>query len=211
MPRPEGFGYSFSEHEYSGTVLLDWTVAAQLWAVDGTGTAFRQVDHDELRIGRLSAARQPRIELQPELGKRGFYRFDMQITDRTGKVLGSYSAYFKVVRPSWQVRLGLTRDKVRPGQRILGRLENYGSETVEYGEPFGVQRFEQGRWVSQPDLSPQGWLMWAGFLGPGGTGLCNALNLPPDTRPGRYRLVKGVEPGPRGASSILTAPFEVAG
>jgi len=213
MPIPHGFGYGFSEHNYSGTVKLDWTVTAELWTIDKNGTPFEEVDHEELFIGRLDAAHQPHIEVEPSKGRRGFYRFKMKISERAGNELGSYGAYFKVVRPFWKVRLGLARAVVRPGQRVYSRLENFGTETVGYGESFTVQRREGGRWVGQPDLTPDLWLLWLGFLPPGGTGLCNSVTLPDDTSPGRYRFVKQVQPGPghRRKGVTLTAPFTVRG
>lgn len=211
MPKPYGFGYGFSEHNYSGTVRLNWTVSAELWTVDKDGTALEEVDREELFIGHLNAAHQPRIEVTPPKGRRGFYRFDMQIADSTGSVLGSYGAYFKVVRPFWKVRLGLSRKVVRAGQRIFSRLENFGTESVAYGEQFGVQRFEGGRWVAQPELLHGVWLMWLGYLAPGGTGLCNSFRLPKDAKPGHYRITKVVEPGRDRSKAILTAAFSVTG
>lgn len=211
MPGPQGFGYGFSEHNYRGTVRLDWDVTAALWTIDTLGTPLREVDHEELFIGRLNAVHEPHIEVEPPAGRRGFYRLDMKISNQAGEVLGSYSAYFKVVRPFWQVKLGLARDVVQPGQRIFSRLENYGTKTVAYGEDFGIQRLEGWEWVSQPDLVGDYWLLWLGILSPGRTGLCNSVTLPDDTKPGRYRVVKSVEPGPRRKSVFLTSPFTVQG
>lgn len=211
MPEPHGFGYGFSEHNYGGAVRLDWDVTAALWTIDKHGTPFQEVDHEELFIGRLNAVNQPHIEVEPLAARRGFYRLDMKISNQAGEVLGSYSTYFKVVRPFWKVKLGLARNVVQPGQRIFSRLENYGTETVQYGEAFGIQRLEGGEWVGQPDLVRGLWLRWLGILGPGHTGLCNSVTLPEDTEPGQYRVVKSVEPGPRRKRNFLTAPFTVQG
>lgn len=211
MPEPHDFGYGFSEHNYGGTVRLDWDVTAALWTIDKRGTPFQEVDHEELFIGRLNAVHQPHIEVEPPAGRRGYYRLDMKISNQAGQVLGSYGAYFKVVRPFWKVKLGLARDLVQPGQRIFSRLENYGTETVRYGEAFGIQRLEGGEWVGQPELVGDLWLLWLGILSPGRTGLCNAVTLPDDTEPGSYRVVKSVEPGPRRKRVFLTAPFRVQG
>lgn len=210
-PEPVPFGYGFSEDNYRGVVPLNWTVTSQLWTTDRHGTPIREVDSQELFIGDLSASRQPHIEVNPLDGRRGFYRFDMQIVDKSGGAIGSYGAYFKVVRPAWRPKLGLSRDALRPGQRLLIRVENYGSEIVTYGESFRVQRFEDGAWVPAADLSRNLWLSWLGGLIPGGTGQCNSLSLPSDTPPGRYRIVKqvGTIRWPRGRRSQLTAQFEV--
>lgn len=212
MPGPGGFGYGFSEHNYGGTVLLNWTVTAELWTIDKQGNAYQEVDREDLLIHRLDAAHQPHIEVEPPKGRRGFYRFDVQISNQAGEVLGSYGAYFKVVRPFWKVTLGLALDTLRPGQRVFGRLENFGTERVSYGEAFRVQRLEGGRWVNQPELTPDHWLAWLGGLPPGGTGLCNSFVLPTDASSGRYRVQKSVGPG-RGAKkrAVLAAPFTVTG
>lgn len=209
MPKPYPFGYAFSEENYRGAVRLDWTITAELWTVDKQGNRLQEVDRQELVIGRLDARNEPRIELTPLKHRRGFYRFEMQIADQSGKVLGAYGNYFKVVRPFWRVRLGVTPRTARPGQRVWSRLENFGSESVEFGEEFGIQRLELGHWVSQPDLTSGVWLLWAGWLGPGGTGFCNSIELPKDAPAGSYRFVKHVEPGRHRKQAFLTARFTV--
>ena len=205
MPQPVSFGYGFSEHSYGGTVRLNWTVTAQLWAVDKTGATFQEVDSGELHIGRLGALHQPSIHLDPPKDRRGFYRFDLQITDEAGKELGSYDVYFKVVRPFWKPKLGLNRKWVHPGGTVLSRVENFGSETVQYGEAFRVQRFVGGQWLEQPDLLAPRWLLWLGALGAGGIGRCSSMSLPADASPGLYRIVKevGPPPWPTGHKSFL--------
>jgi hypothetical protein len=138
----------------------------------------------------------------------------MQITDRDGTQLGSYSAYFKLAQPFWKPRLGLTGHRFRPGQRVLSRVENLGTETVMYGESFSVQRLEGGQWIHVPNMTQKYWALWLGGASAGGSGRCSSLYLPDDISPGRYRIVKevGPSPWPRGKRSyFLTAPFEVTG
>ncbi|HEU5252758.1 MAG TPA: immunoglobulin-like domain-containing protein [Solirubrobacterales bacterium] len=210
MSEPRSFGYGFSEHNYSGTVQLDWTIRAELWTVDRNGTAFEKVDGQELFIGRLDAAHQPFIGVVPPKARRGFYRFDMQIESAAGETIGSFGAFFKVVRPYWKVRLGLARDALRPGQRVFSRLENLGTLTASYGESFSVERFNGVSWEPQPEiLGRKFWLLWGGILGPGRTGLCNSFRLPADMSPGRYRVVKSVGLSLRKLSRLLTAEFTV--
>lgn len=213
MPRPQEFGYGFSEHNYGGTVLVDWTVTAQLWAVTSDGERLNEVDNGQLFIGRLNAAHQPGLYLTPPT-RRGFYRFDIQFANRSGDLLGSYSAYLRVVRPFWKARLGLSGRTFHPGALVLSRVENFGTETVMYGEDFSVQRFENDSWAHVPDLARGPWFMWLGAAGPGASGRCSALRLPNDVAPGQYRIVKevGRPPWPNGKRSRhLTARFDVAG
>ena len=213
MPAPSPFGYGFSERDYGGSPRLDWTVTAQLWTVDRRGEDLEEVDHNEIFIGQLNATHQPRIEVHPLADRRGFYRFDLQIANGAGAVLGSYSSHFKVVRASWHPRLRLNRDVLRPGERLLARLENHGSRTVSFGESFGVQRFESGAWVQASDLRGGPWRQWLGFLGPGGSGRCNSLFLPATTPTGLYRIIKwvGTELWPKGRVGHLARSFRVVG
>lgn len=101
MPEPSSFGYGFSESNYDGAVRLDWTVTASLWTVDWKGRRLREVDRQELFIGDLDAAHQPHIEVEPPGGRRGFYRFDMRIVDRSGKTVGSFGARLLQGSPSF--------------------------------------------------------------------------------------------------------------
>jgi hypothetical protein len=207
---PTSFGYGFSEDNYGGTVKLDWTVTAQLWRVTRGGRPLRQVRSTTLQIGRLDAAHQPRIFVDLP-GQRGFYRFDLQFSDREGKQLGAYGSYVRVVKPYWRARLGIERRSYRPGERVRTRVENYGSQGVAYGADFTVQRWEVGRWRRDRALTPGGFLLWLGILFPGRSSECIGPWLPLATEPGRYRILKSVghpsdfEDNPR----WLTAPFTV--
>ena len=207
---PQGYGYGFSESNYTGTVRLNWTVTAQMWSVGGKGNPIEQVGEARLFIGRLNAAHQPHISIDTP-SENGFYRFDIQFTAESGALLGSYSEYLKVVPPYWKVRLGLSGSTFKPGERVLSRVENLGTETVSYGESFSVQRLEGGQWMRAPELTRGPWLMWLGIAGAGRSGRCSSLYLPEDVAPGQYRISKSVgEHGwPRGKSRRLTAPFEV--
>jgi hypothetical protein len=187
----QSVGYGFSERNFDGTVRLNWTLNAQMWALGRGGRPAREVDSESLYIDRLDAADQPHLELEPA-SKRGFYRFDIQFIDRSGAQLGAYGFYVKVVRPVWRVKLGLQRHRYRPGQLVLSRLENFGTEAMSYGEGFAVQRFDAGRWIASPELTPDGELLWLGVSPPGYVGICNAVSLPKDLEPGRYRVVKQV-------------------
>jgi hypothetical protein len=215
MPEPEPFGYRFlRQHNYTNAAeRLNWTVAAQLWTINSRGKTFRKVDRARLFIGRLNADDRPYIEVEPPRSRRGFYRFDLQIRNRADKLLGSYSTYFKVVRPSWRPNLRVGQDRLEPGQQLLVRLENYGSEPIAFDGHFSVQRFENGRWTRVSGLTRRRWRERTSLLGPGRTSRCTSLSLPIDTPLGVYQISKQVRTGrfPDGEDSRLAAPFEVIG
>jgi hypothetical protein len=209
MDEPEEFGYVFSEDNYAGPVIVDWLLSATLSALRHGGQSTYEIAHTTRFLKDIDAAHQPHIGLTPP-DRRGFYRFDLRITSG-GITLGSYSAYFKLVRPSWRPRLRLDRRFVYAGQTIQGRVENLGSERVSLGEEDFVQRKTAAGWVGagwSPGLDG----LVETQLGPGAAEGCFARSVPEDAPLGRYRLVKPVE-GPAGSADrrkvLLKAPFEV--
>ncbi len=102
-------------------------------------------------MGRIDDAYQPTISLAVP-GRPGFYRFDIQIAGADGTELGSYSEYLRVVSPSIKVRLGLSSARVRPGQTVSARPEELGTEWLNYGEDFVVQRRSAGAWHHEWDV-----------------------------------------------------------
>jgi len=213
MTKPEEFGYGFFKENRGGPVPVNWTVTAQLWSIDAEGEATEEVGHTGIYLKTIDAEHQPFIGLKPP-HRQGFYRFDLQFESR-GTTIGSYSSYFKLVPPSWRPRLKLNRTTARPGQQILSRLENLGSDVITYGEEFFVQRRVDGRWSSARDLLGEGvWALWLGILEAGGYGRCSALRLPDDTKPGQYRIVKDISRanGDRPSNvDFVAAPFKVLG
>ncbi len=213
LPVGQSFGYGLWSENYGGRTPLGWTLRARMFAASRSGEIGREVDHEELKVRTISAADEVKLYLDPHR-RPGFYRYDLEILDDAGKLLGAYSRYLKVFgRPFWKVKLGLNGHRFRPGQLVLSRIENLGTEQVMYGEEFRVQRFEEGSWESVSN-GRQGWQLWLGMLGPGASGSCTSFRIPRDFEPGLYRILKevGPEPWPRGKRSYyLTAPFEVVG
>jgi hypothetical protein len=191
---------------------LDWSLTAQLVTLDAAGQDVEEIGHARDHIGRIDDAYQPSVSL-PVPADPGFYRADVQISEADGTVLGSYSEYFRVMSPTLKVRLGISNNRVRPGERIAVRPENLGTDSLTYGEDYVVQRRESGYWRGYRPMNGGAWALWLGFIQPGGAGSCNSPRIPPDTPPGRYRIVKRVSTplGPKTSRPVtLFAPFTVA-
>lgn len=208
----ESFGYRLSSINYYGHTPLGWTLKARIVSVSRGGREGREVDRMQREVRTITSSDEVEMYLDP-LRRPGFYRYDFEIIDAEGEVLGRYGEHFKVFgRPFWKVRLGLSGSRFHKGQRVLSRVENLGTEWVEYGEAFSVQRYEGGEWVPDAEATPAGWLLWGGASGPGASGQCSSLYLDRDFLPGRYRIVKEVErpssPKPKRLYR-LTAPFWV--
>jgi len=207
---PVGFGISTQNPH--ARLRLDWTVTAQLWRISRAGQPLRQVGSLTLEIDQLDGGERPYVSIDVP-GRRGFYRYDMQFADRDGNQLGAYGAYVRMTRPVWRVRLGLDRRSrsYAPGERVISRIENYGSTSLGYGEDFRVERRIDGRWKKDHELTPGGFFLWLGVLRPGRSSLCSGAWLPRSTEPGRYRIVKSVDPLSYDLADPqwLTAPFTV--
>lgn len=213
LPIGESFGYRLSSTNYYGHTPLDWTLKARIVAVGRGGRERQEVDRMQRRIRTITSSDEVKMYLDP-LRRPGFYRYDFEIIDSDGQVLGRYGEHLKVFgRSFWKVRLGLSGSRFHPGQRVLSRVENLGTESVEYGEAFSVQRFEGDRWVHDAGATPGAWLLWGGWSGPGASGRCSSLYVDRDFPAGRYRIVKEVErpSRPKGKRLYrLVAPFWVS-
>jgi len=215
--RPHQFGYTFSDIGFEHnppveTTPLDWTVAAQLWSLASVGIPTEEVDQRQIHIGRINDAYQPRLNLAiPHVV--GLYRYDIQVSDRDGNKLGSYSQYLRVVPERVKVRLGINRRRFRLGQTVATRPEDLGTNWITFGESFEVQRMNDGHWQRDQALIPSEWLASLGSVGLGGAGSCSRFKISAGTPPGRYRIRRsvGVAVGRiHWVSLTLTAPFSVA-
>jgi hypothetical protein len=210
VTEPMPWGYELW-NDQGHSVRVNWTVTARLWSLDSGGRQIEEIGHTGIYARTISGEHSPHIALAPPPGRRGFYRFDLRFESK-GKLVGSYSSYFRVVPPRWRARFALSRTVARAGQQVLGRIENLGTEAVEYGEYFGIERERSGVWSPVPRFSGGNWLAWGGILEPGADSLCDRIRVPADLAPGRYRFVKPVSrPGAdeRWKGVTPTAPFRV--
>jgi hypothetical protein len=208
-----GFGYRFSDGTYGirKQVDLSWDVTTSLARVDRAG-----------RPGRVVASENQYLGVIPdnEIGELSFwldvpagpalYRYDIEFRDHTsGRVLGHYWEYLRVVRPRFRARIAVNRKEVHPGGTIYARVENPGTEWVSYGVAYEVQRREGGRWVEQP-LGVGGWILIGLAMGSGGSGSCMKYHVPVGAEPGLYRFVKEMARGFTGRRDRrYTAAFRV--
>jgi Big-like domain-containing protein len=207
----EDTSFRLHSENYVGRTPLRWILRNRIRSVSEAGEAGSVVARGRKRVRIINAATEVKLYLDPPRIP-GFFLYEIEILKFDGAPLATYSSYLRVERSFWDARLGLSRYRVRPGQRVLSRVENFGTEWIYYGEAFGVQRLQGEAWVDAPSATPDGWLLWAGMLGPGSPGRCSGAYLPRILPPGQYRIVKEVEQrlGPeKDRVYELTAPFEV--
>ncbi len=207
----EGAGFRLHSENYGGRTPLKWILRNRIRSVSEAGEAGSVVARGRKRVRIINAATEVKLYLDPP-HIPGFFLYEIEILKFDGKALATYNSYLRVERSFWDARLGLSRYRANPGQRVLSRVENFGTEWIHYGAAFGVQRLQGEVWVDVPSATPDGWLLWAGMVRPGGSGRCSGAYLPRSLSPGQYRIVKEVEQllGPEEDRVYeLTAPFEV--
>jgi hypothetical protein len=205
-----GFGYRFFDETYGirEHVNLDWDVRTTLWRIDRRGDVLRRVDGEDQYFGVVTDIGEISFWLDTPPAP-ALYRYDIEFRDHTsGALLGSYSEYLRVVRPTFHAGIAVNRDRVRPGETVFARVENRGTSWIEFGLSYEVQRREGDRWVEQ-DLGVDGWLLPAIFMPSGQTGWCMPYRMPADAAPGRYRFVKGLSFSGRRNGKRALAAFDV--
>lgn len=205
-------GFWLNSENYGGRTPLGWELRNRIRRVDASGRAGKVVGRGQMRVHMINAAREIKLFLHLP-GKPAFYRYEIEIVELGGQRLARYDRYVRVERKFWDARLALNGAAFHPGEQVLSRVENFGTETIAYGEEFRLQGFRGESWVPVRGPLPEVWLLWLGGAPPGMAGRCSALQLPDDFPPGQYRIVKevGRSSWPKGEGFFLTAPFEVVG
>lgn len=207
----ESVGFWLHSGNHGGRTPLHWALRNRLRAVDATGNPGPVLSRDRQRVRLIHAGREVKLFLEPPRTP-GFYRYEIEIADFDGRHLATYGYHLRVERKLWDPRLGLNGTQFHPGDRVLIRVENFGTEWISYGEEFGLQRYADGVWSHRRIPNRNIWLLWLGYLRAGMPGRCVPLDLPRDFPPGQYRIVKEVGRGDlsdASRSQFLTAPFEV--
>lgn len=204
-----GFGYRFFDETYGirEQVRLDWDVTTALSRIDRRGEVLRQAGGEDQHFGVVRDIGEMNFWLDAPR-RLGLYRYDIEFRDHaSGDLLGSYSEYLRVVKPTFHAGIAVDRDHVRPGQRVLARVENRGTSWINFGLEYEVQRLEGDRWVEQ-DLGVDGWRLPMILMQGGQSGWCMPYRVPADASPGQYRFVKGLGFAGRGGKRA-TAAFRV--
>ncbi|MGV1049464.1 MAG: immunoglobulin-like domain-containing protein [Solirubrobacterales bacterium] len=204
------YGYALFDEDFNRDLRLDWTVKGQLLRLGKSGDPVRELDHGQIEVGLVDDAYQPSLDLEVP-ARAGFYRFDVEFLGADGMLLGRFGEYLRVVRPWAKARLAINGRRFTAGQVVRTRIENVGTEQVNSGAPFEVQRRIDGAWREVHGLTPEVWPLYASIIGPGSAGECGGFGIPPDLPAGRYRVVKpaGAVYGDDARDLHLSAWFDV--
>lgn len=109
--------------------------------------------------------------------------------------------------PVKEVLLILDKTELYKGQRTLTyTIVNNTPETIGFGEPYDIQKKQDGEWVSVEWMKDRVWTAIYHYL-ESGKSFSRKVELPVDIEPGDYRLVKEVDVG--GGKRVLVAEFTV--
>ena len=208
-------GFGFRDEAVQHRRQLDWIVESELSKVSSRGRVLSSVDVKRRRIGSIEAGNIKSF-LHRVSGNPAYYRVDIRFFRLgTGRLLGEYSTYARVMKPRVNLRVAVDNPSVLPGTLVTARLINLGtvafsSPSFEYG--FVVERFTGETWMHVPANPPrerggkERKLLRRQRLGPGmELRGCLRYLVPEDQAPGLFRFISfGVEGEP-----LVAAQFEV--
>jgi hypothetical protein len=182
-------GYSFSLRHYNHPAHPRWDVTATLWQVDWKGRNVRRITQAHRRL--LTINREVDASLNFTLPKEpAVYRSTIEIRSLSGRKLGGFGTYYRVVRPTSHAQFRLNAGSYRPGSIVNGRVENLGTEPLVSGADYAIEKLEGATWIRAPE-SPHVFPAIA-FIVPGGMSRnrCDSFFIPESMAVGRYRMSK---------------------
>lgn len=211
-------GFTFSDEAGDHVRHLNWRVSARLHEVDARGEprGRARLKRRFLSSVRLSDVKGFHFEVG---GKPAFYRMDILVQSKNrNRQLGTFSRYFRVVKPRYAARLILSRPVVHRNESIKIRLGNYGTERLSSVAPtwrLAVERAEGDQWVPaafSPSTAKHKAII--SNLPPGRMAECARLHIPPSEVEGRYRVrvsVRRSAESPAERTAVVMAGFNVSG
>ena len=190
---------------------ISWLVTAKLDRIDPIGRARESAGFKQVRGLRFHSSHSLSFEISEE---PALYRLEVVFRNGSGKRLGHFGRYVRVIDSHSDERLTLMQSTYHPGETVAPRLENEGTDRLSYGLGYGIEEFDGGNWVPT-SLGPKFFLLIGLYSLPGETASCWGFTVPTDTPLGRYRLqtsadvYKTTARQERPEHSSLTAEFEV--
>lgn len=173
----------------SRAVNLDWTVVSRLSRVNRKGAVIKKMDASRRHVGRLEAGVRFLFTVS---GRPAIYRVDSAIFDASGRRLGKYAEYFRVLVHRTEFRESVSPRFIHGGEVLVTKTENRGTTGLSFGMSLAVDRFQEGGWQRDP-ITPKGFPGVNFFIFGGVSYECYWLRLPNDMTAGHYRVRKDVE------------------
>jgi hypothetical protein len=189
---------------------LDWTVLERLVRLTQNGTHLHPAGLKRIDLKNLPAGVHRGLTF-PIPDTPAVYSLEVTIQNHRGKLLGRYGSYLREVNRTVNTAITLAAyDGVVPGSYLESCFENHGSAAVT---PTGtsLERFDGTNWgavVVGPQYSPAQTTIQR-TLGPGEGERIGTL-IPPNAKPGLYKLTATGSVADSGEPLTLTAEFGVS-
>jgi hypothetical protein len=190
---PTTVGFSiYRDYRGKSAERHGWSLVSRLTQVRKDGTVRRALRTKEGSLDPILSgkARSTGAGTFRVSARSAFYRVDAEIENESGRRV-HYWNYYRVLRRHWNLKLALSATRIRAGESLHWRFENFGTTAVSYGLPYRIERFDEtsGAWRLD-SMTPSGFPSVGLSLGAGQAGDCQSLVLPAETSTGRYRLSK---------------------
>jgi hypothetical protein len=190
------------------TPRLGWVVLERLIRFSADGTKIQPAGLKRIDLKQLPAGKHRGLTFP--LTAPGIYSLEITIQNHRGRLLGRYGEYVRVVARTVDVGIKLSAyDNVAPGAYIESCFENHGSAPV-LPTGTGLERFDGTSWrpvVVGPQYAPAQTAIQR-ILGPGEAERIGTL-VPPDAKPGLYKLNATGTVADNGEPVTLSAEFGV--
>ncbi len=204
-----GFRLTNTASEATSAPRLGWTVLERLIRLTDNGRRLHPAGLKRIDLKRLSAGKHRGLTF-PIPSTPAVYSLEITIQNHRGRRLGRYGEYIRVIDRT--VNAGITLaayDDIAPGAYLESCFENHGSASVS---PTGtsLERFDGKSWhpvVVGPQYSPAQTAIQR-ILGPGEAERIGTL-IPPNARPGLYKLTATGTVADTGEPLTLSAEFGV--
>jgi hypothetical protein len=194
-------------------VALDLRLTFTLTRLDGRGRSVGLPVIRTVRLRGISGASEPTLGIGVP-GRPALYRIEMQARDGSGRSLGTYGQYSRVVRRKRDSRLLLGMGSLRPGDTTSIGIAEFGTGFLVYRPHFRVEAFDGAGWIPTTIQARVPSDLEIPLADAGAAAVCAKLAIPAGTPPGRYRISQPVEhrwgvPRPEPVQSVLSTNFEV--
>ncbi len=204
-----GFRLTETATEATTPKPLNWTVLERLTRLTQNGTHLHPAGLKRINLGQLPAGKHRGLTF-PIPDQPAVYSLEVTIQNHRGRLLGRYGEYIREVNRTVNTAITLAAtDNVAPGSYLESCFENHGSASVT---PTGtsLERFDGTSWhpvVVGPQYSPAQTAIQR-MLGPGEAERIGTL-VPPDAKPGLYKLTATGSVADTGEPLTLAAEFGV--
>lgn len=216
-----GYSLSFSPYRpgHHLSPLLNWVVEARYVQVDRRGRAIRVRGRIMHRLKRLRSSQgRPSsvVNFLFKAGRPALYRLEITFSEPSGKRLARFGEYLRVLRPALDVRLSLNGTAYGPGERVLARLDNYGTTSLSFGLFRTIEYFDGASWGPAPNSSQTAVLLPLLWAGPGASAQCWGFTIPAGEPQGLYRMIVHADstlprPGAKEKPLTLSSEFRILG